>query len=66
MNERRTKEQWLVSWEAFKRLISDPSQTKEFFVIINAMSGPSLVSGFNRFVATEHGANVIKKKIRSN
>ena len=63
MNERRTKEQWLVAWEAFKRLIADPSQTKEFFIIINALSGPSLVRGFNRFVATEHGANVITKKI---
>ena len=63
MNKRRTKEQWLVAWEAFKRLIADPSKTKEFFVIINALSGPSLVRGFQRFVATEHGASVITKKM---
>ena len=63
MNKRRTKEQWLVAWEAFKRLIADPSKTKEFFDIINALSGPSLVRGFQRFVATEHGASVITKKM---
>ena len=63
MNKRRTKEQWLVAWDAFKRLIADPSKTKEFFVIINALSGPSLVRGFQRFVATEHGASVITKKM---
>ena len=63
MNQRRTKDQWIVAWEALKRLIADPSQTKEFFIIINALSGPSLVRGFNRFVATEHGANVITEKL---
>ena len=63
MNKRRTREQWLVAWEALKRLITDPAQTKEFFVIINALSGPSLVDGFQRFVATEHGESVISEKV---
>ena len=63
MLERRTKKQWIVAWIAFKKLITDPSQTKQFFVIINALSGPSLASGFERFLATEHGASVIAQKI---
>ena len=62
MLERRTKKQWIVAWRAFKKLITDPSQTKQFFVIINALSGPSLARGFQRFLATEHGVKVIKQK----
>ena len=62
MLERRTKKQWIVAWIAFKKLITDPSQTKQFFVIINALSGPSLARGFQRFLATEHGVKVIKQK----
>lgn len=52
----------LVAWRAIKRLIANPEATEEVFVIIRALSGPSLERGFRRFKALPVGQRVLEEQ----
>lgn len=50
----------LTALKAMKRLLADPEQTHEVFVIIDALSGPSLERSFRRFRRTPVGREVVR------
>lgn len=52
----------LVAMRALKRLINDPEQTEQVFVVIRAMSGDSLEQSFNRFEKTEIGQIILSEE----
>jgi len=52
-----------VAWRALKTLIANPEDTAQVFVIIRAMSGPSLERGFERFIKLPVGRRIIEEKI---
>ena len=52
----------LVAMGALKRLINDPEQTEEVFVVIRAMAGNSLERNFARFCTTEMGRSILREE----
>lgn len=52
-----------VAWQALKELIDNPEDTAKVFVIIRAMSGPSLELGLERFIRLPLGRRVIEEQI---
>ncbi|MGI9322464.1 MAG: Coq4 family protein [Pseudomonadales bacterium] len=52
----------LVAIKALRRLIKDPEETEQVFVVIRALSGKSLVKGCRRFAATETGRRVLAER----
>lgn len=61
--EMNNRMQPLVAWRALRRLIADPQQTQEVFVVIRALSGRALERGYERFRKTEVGARVLREDI---
>ncbi len=51
------------AWRALRRLLADPESTDQVFVIIRALSGKTLLRGFNRFSATPVGRRVLDARI---
>ncbi len=45
---------------AIKKLIADKEDTKQVFVILDALSGNSGTRAFKRFMKTEHGARLVR------
>lgn len=52
----------IVAWRALQRLIADPEQTEQVFVIIRAMSGNALEKAFRRFRSTATGQRILAGK----
>ena len=53
----------LVAWRAVKKLINNPEDTAQVFIIIRALSGPSLEQGLRRFIELPFGRRVIEEKL---
>ncbi len=51
-----------VAWDAVKKLVNNPEETEHVFVIIRAMSGPSLVKGLARFRQTGTGMRLLQER----
>jgi ubiquinone biosynthesis protein COQ4 len=49
----------LVAIKALSRLLQDPEQTEEVFVIIRALTGRSVLNAFNRFKQAEIGQAIL-------
>ncbi len=52
----------LVAARALRKLIADPQQTAEVFVIVRALSGDSIQRGAARFATTEVGRRVLAER----
>jgi ubiquinone biosynthesis protein COQ4 len=50
----------LEAWRALQRLIADPEDTGQVFVIMRALSGDALVRGTRRFERTPTGAAMLR------
>ena len=53
----------LVALRALKRLVADPEQTEQVFVIIRALSGNALRNAFERFRRTPVGRRVLAEDL---
>ena len=51
-----------VAWKALKELIANPEDTEKVFVIVRALSGKTLLRGYNRFVKTEVGQKILDER----
>ena len=60
MHNRRM--QPIVAIKALRRLIADPEQTHEVFIIVRALSGPALRDGFLQFAGTQTGRDILREK----
>jgi ubiquinone biosynthesis protein COQ4 len=49
----------LVAIKALRRLLQDPEQTEEVFVIVRALTGRSVLNAFNRFKQAEIGQAIL-------
>ena len=63
MSPVRTPLQPLVAAAALRRLIANPENTHEVFVVIRALSGPALQNAYVRFCQTEVGRKVLHEDI---
>jgi ubiquinone biosynthesis protein COQ4 len=52
----------LVAIKALSRLLQDPEQTEEVFVIIRALTGRSVLNAFNRFKQAEIGQAILTEQ----
>lgn len=50
------------AWVALKALLADPEATHHVFTIVRALSGKTLLRGFNRFSATATGRRVLDEQ----
>ena len=48
-----------IAWQALQKLLRDPEDTAQVFVIVRALSGRSVVRGHRRFAATATGQAVL-------
>ncbi|MEM1434520.1 MAG: Coq4 family protein [Pseudomonadota bacterium] len=53
----------LAALRALKRLVADPEQTEQVFVIIRALSGNALRNAFDRFRTTPVGRRVLAEEL---
>ncbi|MGA1370844.1 MAG: Coq4 family protein [Pseudomonadales bacterium] len=51
-----------VALAALRRLLANPEQTEEVFEIIRALSGKTLLRGYNRFTATPIGRRILDEE----
>jgi ubiquinone biosynthesis protein COQ4 len=51
-----------VAWQALKELLRDPDDTAKVFVILRALTGKSLLRGYNRFNATATGRTLLAER----
>ena len=51
-----------AAWNALRKLLSDPEQTEHVFTIIRALSGKTLLRGYNRFSGTSTGRAILSEK----
>ena len=52
----------LVAIKALRRLLRDPEQTEEVFVILRALTGRSVLNAFNRFKKAEVGQAILNEQ----
>jgi ubiquinone biosynthesis protein COQ4 len=50
------------AWVALKALLADPEATEHVFTIVRALSGKTLLRGYNRFTATPTGRRVLDER----
>jgi len=54
--------EWRKAFRAMGRLIGNPEATDEVFTIIDALSGNSLETGFQRFIGTAMGQQILAER----
>lgn len=59
---RNTRLQPLVALRALRRIIRDPNETEQVFVVIRAMAGDSLERAYERFRDTRPGQQILREK----
>jgi ubiquinone biosynthesis protein COQ4 len=50
------------AWVALKALLANPEETQHVFTIVRALSGKTLLRGYNRFTATRTGREVLEER----
>lgn len=50
------------AWNALKALLADPEETGHVFTIVRALSGKTLLKGYNRFAATPTGRRILDEE----
>jgi len=50
------------AWTALKSLLANPEETGHVFTIVRALSGKSLLKGYNRFTATPTGRRILDEQ----
>ena len=63
MNNKGSGIQLRTAFKALKRLLANPQATEEVFTIINALSGPALKKGCQRFASTDNGKHVLATRV---
>jgi len=51
-----------AAWDALRKLLADPEQTEHVFTIVRALSGKTVLRGFNRFSGTSTGRTILSEK----
>ncbi len=51
-----------AAWNALRKLLADPEQTEHVFTIVRALSGKTVLRGFNRFSGTSTGRAILSEK----
>lgn len=51
-----------AAWNALRKLLADPEQTEHVFTILRALSGKTLLRGYNRFAGTSTGSAILSEK----
>jgi ubiquinone biosynthesis protein COQ4 len=59
---RQSKLQPLRAWKALRRVLRDKEDTGQVFVIVRALTGNSVVRGYNRFVTTSTGRRIVDEQ----
>ena len=52
----------IIAWRALRDLLRDPEDTAKVFVILRALTGKSILRGYNRFAATPTGAQLLAEQ----
>lgn len=52
----------LEAWKALRALLANPEETEHVFTIVRALSGKTLLRGYNRFTRTATGRAVLAEK----
>ena len=63
MNNKGSGIQLRTAFKALKRLLANPQATEEVFTIINALSGPALKKGCQRFASSDYGKHVLATRV---
>jgi ubiquinone biosynthesis protein COQ4 len=50
------------AWAALRALLANPEETRHVFTIVRALSGKTLLRGFNRFTATPMGRRILEEQ----
>jgi ubiquinone biosynthesis protein COQ4 len=50
------------AWGALKALLANPEETQHVFTIVRALSGKTLLRGYNRFTGTQTGRAVLEEQ----
>jgi len=50
------------AWVALKALLANPEETEHVFTIVRALSGKTLVRGYNRFTSTATGRQILDEQ----
>lgn len=50
------------AWRALKALLKNPEETEHVFTIVRALSGKTLLRGYNRFTATATGRAILDER----
>ncbi|MYE81354.1 MAG: hypothetical protein F4X36_05815 [Gammaproteobacteria bacterium] len=61
--DRRRRARPLVAARALRQLVANPEDTVRVFEVINAMAGPALARGLERFRRTELGRRVLAERL---
>lgn len=51
-----------AAWNALRKLLADPEQTEHVFTIVRALSGKTVLRGYNRFSGTSTGRAILSEK----
>jgi ubiquinone biosynthesis protein COQ4 len=51
------------AWTALRRLLANPEETEHVFTIVRALSGKTLLRGYNRFTATPTGRRILDEQL---